>query len=90
MPVTSLALGLHWRRRMTFRIQRSGTLVFFDGLLDQLALAALRAHLGGGTRVVLRKGTEVEPGCEDGLRTLEAEVVAESAFLSRWLRDGQR
>jgi hypothetical protein len=63
----------------------------FQGLLDDAALEELRVGVrlaadgGAAVRVVLREGTEVERGAIEGLRTLGAEVVAESAYLARWL-----
>jgi hypothetical protein len=63
----------------------------FQGLLDAAALEELRvgvrlaAEGGAAVRVVLREGTEVERGAIAALRTLGAEVVAESAYLARWL-----
>jgi hypothetical protein len=64
----------------------------FGGVLDEGAFEALRAAVvaagAGGVRVrvILREGTDVERACVDGLRTLGAEVVAESAYLARWIR----
>lgn len=62
----------------------------FHGLLDAVALedlqqAVARAAPGGPVRVVLREGTEIERGCVADLRALEAELVAESAYLARWI-----
>lgn len=66
----------------------------FQGLLDAGALADLRAAVhaaaasGARARVLLREGSEVERSCIDALRELAAEVVAESAYLARWIREG--
>ena len=75
---------------MTCRIQRSddGSLGF-EGLLDPAALELLRRLAVPGTRVVLRRGSEVEPGCWDALRALGADLEAESPYLARLLRDGR-
>lgn len=69
----------------------------FQGLLDAAALEELRAGVqlaasrGAAARVVLREGTEVERSCVPDLRALPAEVVAESRYLARWIReDGGR
>jgi hypothetical protein len=75
---------------MTFRIRHSddGSLGF-EGLLDPAALELLRRRVVRGTRVVLRRGSAVEPGCWDGLRALGVELEAESVYLARLLRDGR-
>lgn len=70
---------------MTFRAHRSGTAIHFEGLLDDEALAFLKAQ-PPATRVVLHQGTEVSLECLERLRTLDLEIVAESPFLSRWLK----
>jgi hypothetical protein len=63
----------------------------FQGLLDAAALAALRAAVvqgragGGAVRIELRPGTEIERSCLSALRTIDAEVVADSAYLARWI-----
>jgi hypothetical protein len=78
---------------MTFRITESeGERLLFEGALDREAVEVLRARLAGRrTRLVLRRGTTVEPDCWDGLRSLGADVVAESPHLARWLEsDGRR
>jgi hypothetical protein len=65
----------------------------FQGLLDAAALEELRvgarlaAESGAAVRVELREGTEVERGAIAGLRALGVEVVAEAAYLARWLED---
>jgi hypothetical protein len=63
----------------------------FQGLVDEGALADLRvriAALSAPVRLLLRAGTEVDPGCIAALRRLPAaELVAESPFLARWLAE---
>lgn len=73
-------------------LKRGRTVVIeVHGLLDARALAGLRASLapalerGLPARVVLRAGTEIERDCLGELRALDAEVVAEDAYLARWL-----
>jgi hypothetical protein len=74
-------------------IRKQGCTVVFElhGLLDRAALASLRASLdfarasGARARVVLRAGSEVERSCLAELRTLDAELVAESPYLASWL-----
>jgi hypothetical protein len=83
------------RRHVTHRIDIRSTpqvlTLEFEGLLDPAALRELRDAAARGTasgaavRLVLRAGTEVERACVDELRALDAEVVAESAYLARWL-----
>lgn len=76
---------------MTFRIEDSeGEPLQFEGVLDREALAALRRRLEGRPRLVLRRGTTVEPDCWDGLRSLGVQVVAESPYLARWLEPKSR
>lgn len=80
---------------MTHRIdvlRHDETAVFeFQGLLDPAALAALRAAVevahaaGASVRIRLREGAEVERACLAGLRALGAELLADSAYLARWL-----
>lgn len=67
------------------------------GLLDEAALASLRAALafvrdgGAPVRIVLCAGSEVERSCLAALRALDAELVAESPYLAAWLAgDGSR
>jgi hypothetical protein len=73
-----------------FRIPAGVTLAF-QGVLDEGALADLLARLVAATtpvRLVLRAGTEVDPGCIDALRRLPvAELSAVSPFLTRWLSE---
>jgi hypothetical protein len=68
-----------------------GTAVIeFQGLLDRDALAALRAAAepaAGAVRLVLKAGTEVDRACLAELRTIAAEIVAESPYLARWMAD---
>ena len=63
----------------------------FQGLVDEGALADLRvriAALSAPVRLLLRAGTEVDPGCIGALRRLPvAELVAVSPFLARWLAE---
>lgn len=68
------------------------TVVFeLQGLLDRAALASLRAALasaresGARARIVLKAGAEVERSCLPELRALDAELVAESAYLASWI-----
>lgn len=80
---------------MTHRIdmrQDQETVVFeLHGLVDADALSSLRSTVslvrrgGAPVRVVLRAGAEVERSCLPGLRVLDADVVAESPYLARWL-----
>jgi hypothetical protein len=68
----------------------------FQGLLDLAALDDLRAavaraaEVGTRARILLRVGTEVERACLPGLRAVDAEVVAESPYLARWIADPER
>ncbi len=68
----------------------------FHGLLEPAALAELHAGValaraaGGAVRVVLRAGAEVDRACVADLRALDAEIVAEPAYLARWLADAGR
>jgi hypothetical protein len=71
------------------------TVVFsLSGLLDDAALASLRAALafarasGASARVVLRAGSEVERSCLEGLRGLGVQIVAESPYLAAWIAGG--
>jgi hypothetical protein len=74
-------------------VHTEGSVVVFElhGLLDEAALASLRAALdfaresGAAARIVLRAGSEVERSCLAALRALEAELVAESPYLASWL-----
>ncbi len=70
---------------MTFRAHRSGIAIHFEGLLDDEALAFLKT-LPPATLLVLCQGTEVSLECIERLRALDLEIVAESPFLSRWLK----
>ncbi len=80
---------------MPFRIDTLRTdlaaVLAFQGLLDAAALAELRrriADLPAPVRLVLRAGTEVDPGCIDALRRLPlAGLAAESPYLTRWLSE---
>jgi hypothetical protein len=80
---------------MTYRIDALRTKVAvvlsFQGVLDPGALADLRIRIvaiGAPVRLLLRAGTEVDPGCIDALRRLPvAELSAESPFLTRWLSE---
>jgi hypothetical protein len=69
----------------------AGVMLAFQGVLDEGALADLVARLVAATapvRLVLRAGTEVDPGCIDAVRRLPvAELSAVSPFLSRWLSE---
>jgi hypothetical protein len=69
----------------------AGALLAFQGLLDSEALLDLEARLRaphGPTRVVLRRGTEVDPRCIGALRRLRVDgLSAESPFLARWLSE---
>jgi hypothetical protein len=88
------------RRNVTHRLDIRPTpqafTLEFEGLLDPAAFRELRgavargAASGAPVRLVLRAGTEVERACVDELRALGAEVVAESAYLARWLRGEPR
>lgn len=77
--------------RLDFRELGGATVLEFQGLLDQAALQVLRAAVAGTprglARIVLRAGSEVERDCLPGLRGLEAEVVAESPYLARWISE---
>ena len=63
-----------------------------QGLLDADAFEKLRVGVrlaakgGAAVRVLLREGTDVDRECVERLRALEAEVIAESAYLARWIR----
>jgi len=85
---------------MTYRIDaRDGggrVVVEFQGALDRAALADIRTRCttpvlqGLPVRLVLRLGTEVEPGCVEELAGLQGvELVADAPYLRRWL-DGRR
>ena len=67
------------------------TVLAFQGLLDAAALADLHARIAGlatPVRLVLRAGTEVDPGCIAALRQLRVTgLTAESPYLSRWLSE---
>ena len=81
---------------MTYRVDtrdEGGTVVLeLQGLLDRKALSEIRIHCttpvlrGLPVRLVVRFGTEVEPGCLQELARLPGvELVAEAPFLRRWL-----
>lgn len=80
---------------MPYRIDiiRDGiaAILSFQGVLDADALADLRSRVGARAtppKLLLRAGTEVDPGCIDGLRRLPvAELHAESPFLARWISE---
>jgi hypothetical protein len=79
---------------MTYRIdafQTEAALVLaFQGVLDAAALEDLRARVAAlaPVRLVLRAGTEVDPGCIAPLRRLPlAALTAESPYLTRWLSE---
>lgn len=80
---------------MPYRIDRLRTrtaqILAFQGILDAEAIADLRARVANiatPVEVLLRAGTDVDPGCIDALRRLPvAELRAESPFLSRWLSE---
>jgi hypothetical protein len=64
----------------------------FQGVLDGAALFEIRRHVkglaegGARVRLVLKRGTDVDPSCVDALKSLGAvDLVAESGFLARWL-----
>jgi hypothetical protein len=83
-------------RGVTHRLdvrKQDRTVVFeLHGLVDGAALASLRAALdfaresGAAARIVLKAGSEVERSCLADLRGLDAEIVAESAYLASWLK----
>jgi len=79
--------------RLDFHKLDGATVLEFQGLLDQAALQVLHAAIAGTprgrARIVLRAGTEVERACLQGLRALDAEVVAESPYLARWISEGR-
>jgi hypothetical protein len=73
---------------MTYRIDRDGAHgLAFEGLLDDAALAELRARvIPGRTRLHLRAGTEIDPVALDALRALPlAALDAASPYLARRL-----
>jgi hypothetical protein len=78
--------------RLDVRKNDRSTSFDFQGLLDAAAFEELRVRVraavkgGAAVRVVLREKTDVERACVEGLRALEVEVVAESAYLARWIR----
>jgi hypothetical protein len=78
--------------RLDFQKRDGATVIEFQGLLDPAALDVLRAAVArvpeGLARIVLRAGSEVERACLPGLRALDAEVVAESPYLARWIGKG--
>ncbi len=76
--------------------RRERTVVLeFQGLLDAAALApleeavAIAAANGSRPRIVLRQGTEVDRSCLLRLVALEAEIVAEAAYLALWIREAR-
>lgn len=81
--------------RVTHRIdvgREGGTITFqVHGLLDAPALAALHASAtaarasGSAVRIVLKAGAQVDWECLPALRALDADVVAESQYLARWI-----
>jgi hypothetical protein len=79
--------------RLDVRKQPKAITLEFQGLLDDAALEELRTAVqlasrsAAEIRVLLRELTIVERGCIAGLRSLGAEVVAESPYLARWLRE---
>lgn len=79
--------------RLDVRKEREAVTFEFQGLLDTAAFEALRAAVqlaagsGAAVRVLLREGTQVERSCVAGLRSLDAKVTAESAYLARWMND---
>ncbi|HEY6004643.1 MAG TPA: hypothetical protein VIV57_17345 [Anaeromyxobacter sp.] len=81
--------------RLDIHQQDRSVVLEFQGLLDAGALAELRASValarenGAGARIVLRAGTEVERCCLPALRDIDAEVVAEAAYLASWLHDSR-
>lgn len=71
-----------------FRIDEDGpNALVFEGQLTLEALAALRARCTavGARRLRLGANTEVVSECVSELAALPIEIVAESAYLSRWL-----
>ncbi len=94
---TERALARGVTHRLDVRTQDRTVVFELHGLLDRAALASLRASLqfarksGAPARIVLKVGAEVERSCLPDLRSLDAEVVAESAYLARWIAgDGSR
>jgi hypothetical protein len=77
--------------RLDIQRTRQAVTFEFQGHLDPAAFEELRAGVeraasgGVAVRVLLREGTEVERACVAGLRALGAELVAESAYLARWI-----
>ncbi len=76
--------------------RRDRTVVLeFQGLLDSAALApledavAIAAANGSRARIVLRQGTEVDRCCLPRLVALDAEVVAEAAYLALWIAEAR-
>lgn len=78
--------------RLDIQHRQEAVTLEFQGLLDASAFEKLReaarlAAKGGATvRIVLREGTVVDRECVEGLRALDAEVIARAAYLARWLR----
>jgi hypothetical protein len=78
--------------RLEIQRQQNAVIFEFQGLLDAEAFEKLRVGVrlaakgGAAVRVLLREGTDVDRECVEGLRALEAEVIAESAYLARWIR----
>jgi hypothetical protein len=79
--------------RLDIRLQDRTAVLEFHGLLDATALEGLRVCVaqilasGARPRIVLREGAEVERCCLAALRALDAEIVAEPAYLAAWLRE---
>ena len=67
--------------------------IVFEGLLDAAAVGELtaacetRTPRGPRAVVVLRAGSVIDHPQLESLRSLDAEVVAESPYLARWLAE---
>ena len=67
----------------------------FQGLLDAAALSPLESAVsvavadGARVSVLLGEGTEVDRACLPRLAALEAEIVAESPYLARWIAEAR-
>lgn len=85
---------------MTHRIHRvsppeQAVVLEFQGLLDAAALApledavAIAAANGCRARIVLREGSEIDRACLARLAALDAEIVAETPYLARWIAEAR-
>ncbi|MBI5491269.1 MAG: hypothetical protein HY905_28320 [Deltaproteobacteria bacterium] len=78
--------------RIDIRNEAGAVVLEVQGLLDRKALSEVRSHCSAPVlrqspvRVVLRTGTDVDPGCLEELLGLEGvEVAAEAPYLRVWI-----